>query len=250
MYLMYVDESGDPGNNTAQSDYFCLSGLIVHESEWRTLIDVTMRFRRTMKDVYGLPVRSEIHTVKFLRHSNFAIEKHKRLAILRNYLDEISKMNFLSLTNVVVDKRGKPAAYDVFSSAWRTLFQRFENTLIHGNFPGGYKRAYGTVFTDATNGEKLTGIMRKMSVYNPIPNRWGGGFRNMPILRIIEDPSSRNSEHSLPIQSCDVVAYFLHQSLKPNSYVKRVGAQKYFQRLEPVLNKNASIANPLGIVML
>jgi len=203
-----------------------------------------------MKDVYGLPVRSEIHAVKFLRHSNFAIEKHKRLAILRNYLDELSKLNFLSLTNIVVDKRGKPAAYDVFASAWRTLFQRFENTLTHGNFPGGYKHAYGTIFTDATNGEKLTGIMRKMSVHNPIPNRQGGGFRNIPILRVIEDPSSRDSENSLPIQSCDVVAYFLHQSLKPNSYVKKTGAQKYFQRLDPVLNKHASIANPLGIVML
>lgn len=203
-----------------------------------------------MKDVYGFPVRSEIHAVKLLRHSEFEIEKFKRLAILRNFLDELAKMNFLSLTNVVVDKRGKPANYDVFSSAWRTLFQRFENTLIHGNFPGGYKRAFGTVFTDATNGEKLTGLMRKMSVHNPIPNRGGGGYRNMPILRVIEDPSSRNSAHSLPIQACDVVAYFLHQSLKPNSYVRKSGAQKYFNRLEAILNKNASAAHPMGVVVL
>jgi Protein of unknown function (DUF3800) len=73
---MYVDESGDPGNNTAQSQYFCLSGIVVHENEWRNLIDASMHFRRTMKDVYGLPVRSEIHSVKFLRHSAFAIEKY------------------------------------------------------------------------------------------------------------------------------------------------------------------------------
>jgi hypothetical protein len=247
---MYVDESGDPGNNTAQSDYFCLTGMVIHESEWRNLIDASMRFRRTMKDVYGFPVRAEIHSVKLLRHSEFAIEKFKRLAILRNFLDELAKMNFLSLTNVVVDKRGKPDNYDVFSSAWRTLFQRFENTLIHGNFPGGYKRAFGTVFTDATNGEKLTGLMRKMSVHNPIPNRWNGGYRNMPILRVIEDPSPRNSAHSLPIQACDVVAYFLHQSLKPNSYIRKSGAQKYFHRLDAILNKNASIAHPMGVVML
>jgi Protein of unknown function (DUF3800) len=250
LYLMYVDESGDPGNNTAQSDYFCLTGMVIHESEWRNLIDASMRFRRTMKDVYGFPVRAEIHSVKLLRHSEFAIEKFKRLAILRNFLDELAKMNFLSLTNVVVDKRGKPDNYDVFSSARRTLFQRFENTLIHGNFPGGYKRAFGTVFTDATNGEKLTGLMRKMSVHNPIPNRWNEGYRNMPILRVIEDPSPRNSAHSLPIQACDVVAYFLHQSLKPNSYIRKSGAQKYFHRLDAILNKNASIAHPMGVVML
>jgi hypothetical protein len=247
---MYVDESGDPGNNTAQSDFFCLSGLVVHESEWRNFINASMRFRRTMKDVYGLPVRAEIHAVKLLRHSAFEIEKHKRLAILRNYLDELAKMNFISVANVVVDKRGKPAGYDVFSSAWRTLFQRFENTLVYGNFPGGYRRSYGTVFTDATNGEKLTSIMRKISVHNPIPNRIGGGYRNIPIVRMIEDPSSRSSYHSLPIQACDVVAYFLHQKLKPNSYVKKSGAQGYFDRLDSILNKNASAAHPLGIVML
>ena len=247
---MYVDESGDPGNNTAQSDFFCLTGMLVHESEWRNLIDVSTRFRRTLKDVYGLPVRAEIHAVKLLRHSEFGIEKYKRLAILRNFLDELAKMNFISLTNVVVDKKGKPPDYDVFSSAWRTLFQRFENTLTHGNFPGGYRRAFGTVFTDATNGEKLTSIMRKMSVHNPIPNRRGGGYRNMPILRVIEDPSPRNSEHSLPIQACDVAAYFLHQSLKPNAYVKKSGAQNYFRRLDAILNKNASLTNPMGIVIL
>lgn len=247
---MYVDESGDPGNNTAQSDFFCLTGMVVHESEWRNLIDVSMRFRRTLKDVYGLPVRAEIHAVKLLRHSEFEIEKYKRLAILRNFLDELAKMNFISLTNVVVDKKGKPPDYDVFSSAWRTLFQRFENTLTHGNFPGGYRRAFGTVFTDATNGEKLTSIMRKMSVHNPIPNRRGGGYRNMPILRVIEDPSPRNSAHSLPIQACDVAAYFLHQSLKPNAYVKKSGAQNYFHRLDAILNKNASLTNPMGIVIL
>jgi hypothetical protein len=165
-------------------------------------------------------------------------------------LDELAKMNFISITNVVVDKKGKPPNYDVFAAAWRTLFQRFENTLIHGNFPGGYQRAFGTVYTDATNGEKLTGIMRKMAVHNPIPNRGGAGYQNTPIRRIIEDPSSRNSAHSLPIQACDVVAYFLHQKLRPNSYVKRTSAQNYFQRLDVVLNKRASTTHPLGIVMI
>jgi len=250
LYLMYVDESGDPGNNTAQSRYFCLSGIVVHESEWRNLIDASMKFRRTMKDVYGLPVRAEVHAVKLLRHSDFNIEKHLRLAILRNYLDELAKLNFISITNIVVDKYQKPNDKDIYSTAWSNLLQRFENTLVHGNFPGGYKRSFGTVFTDATNGEKLIKIMRKMSVYNPIPGRGGMGYRDIPILRIIEDPSTRNSEHSLPIQACDVAAYFLHQKLNPNAYIRKSRAQLYFDRLAPVLNKKASTTDLLGIVKL
>lgn len=250
MYLMYVDESGDPGNNTDETDYFCLSSIVVHESDWRTFIDASISFRRTIKDVYGFPVREEIHAAKILRHSSFGIEKHRRLAILRNYLDEIAKMNYLSITNVVVDKRGKPTTYDVFGVAWRTLFQRFENTLINGNFPGGFKRSFGSIYTDATRGEDLNRIVRRMSVHNPIPNSIGSGYRNIPILRVIEDPSERNSAHSLPIQACDTIAYFLHQSLKPNSYVKRSGATHYFKRLIPVLNTRASSKNPEGTVFL
>jgi hypothetical protein len=63
---MYVDESGDPGNNTAQSDYFCLTGMVVHESEWRHLVQTLLAFRRTMKAVYGLPLRQEIHAVELI----------------------------------------------------------------------------------------------------------------------------------------------------------------------------------------
>lgn len=249
---MYVDESGDPGNNTAQSNYFCLSGLVVHESEWRPLIDANKRFRRKMNDIYGLPVRAEIHAVKFIRHSQFSIEKHNRLAILRNYIDEIAKLNSVSVTNVVVDKLGKPADYDVFGSAWRSLFQRFENTLAHGNFPGGYKRSFGSVYTDATNGKALVQLMRQMSAYNPIPNQGGGGYRDIPITKIVEDPSERDSKHSLPIQACDVIAYFLHQKLNPNSYIKRKSATNYFDRLLPVLNSKASAHDPwaMGVVKL
>lgn len=250
MYLMYVDESGDPGNNTAQSQFFCLSGIAVHESEWHHFIEASKKFRRTMYTVYGLPVRAEIHAVKLLRHSDFSIEKHSRLAILRNYLDELAKMNFISITNVIVYKSGKPETYDIFAAAWRTLFQRFENTLVSGNFPGSYHRSFGTVFTDATNGEKLTKIMRKMSVYNPIPSRGSSGYRDIPIHRVIEDPSSRDSAHSLPIQACDVVAYFLHQKFRPNAYIKKSKAQFYFDRLNPVLNVKASTKDGLGIVRL
>lgn len=248
MYLMYVDESGDPGNNTAQTDYFCLTGLVVHESEWRNFITALMKFRRTIKDIYGFPVRSEIHAAKLIRHSAHEIPKHSRLAILRNFIDELAKLNFISITNIVVDKRNKPDEFDIFGVAWRTLFQRFENTLVHGNYPGGYKRSFGVVFTDATAGEKLSRITRKMAVYNPIPNNTGTGYRDIPILRVIEDPSERNSAHSLPIQACDVVAYFLYQKLRPNGFIRRSSGVNYFNRLEPILNRKASSKDPQGIV--
>ena len=178
--------------------------------------------------------------------------RHVRLAILRNLLDELAQMNFISVTNVIVQKAGKPAGYDVFENAWRALFQRFENTLKSGNFPGSHRTDYGLVLTDATNGRALQIMVRKMAVYNPVPHMpwFGFGHRNLPLIRIIEDPYPKDSKDSYFIQACDVCAYFLLQRFKPNSFIKRMGAQNYLHRLGPILNRKASYANPQGIVVL
>src|SRR5262245_41174967 len=123
---------------------------------------------------------------------------------------------------------------------------------MHANFPGNHRDNYGMVITDATGGKKLTRMVRRMAVFNYIPNdpRFGGGSRNIPITRIIEDPHPKNSAETLPIQMCDVVAYFLHQRFAPNAYVRRQRAQLYFDRLAPVLNLRASRFHKLGIVVL
>lgn len=250
MYLMYVDESGDTGLVNSPSRYFTLSGIVVHEKNWRAFIERLVAFRKTLKSVYGLGVRSEIHASEYIRKPIDDLPKYDRLAILRNTLDEIAKIPDISITNIVVDKLGKPDDYDVFQKAWGVLFQRFENTMLYGNFPGGHKDEFGMVLSDATAGQKLIQMVRRMSVYNPIPSSYGLGSRNMPIRKIIEDPHFKDSRTSLPVQMADVCAYFLHQKFAPNGYIKRKSAQNYFDRLQPVLNLNASRSNAMGIVVI
>lgn len=250
MYLMYVDESGDTGLVGSPSRYFTLSGIVVHEKNWRQFIERLLAFRKTLKSVYGLGIRTELHAAEYVRKPVGGLAKHDRLAILRNTLDEIAKIPDISITNVVVDKQGKPEGYDVFQKAWGVLFQRFENTMFYGNFPGGHKDEFGMVLSDATAGQKLTLMVRKMSVYNPIPSSYGLESRNIPIQKIIEDPHFKDSRSSLPIQMADVCAYFLHQKFAPNGYVRRKSAQNYFDRLLPVLNLNASRSNAMGIVVI
>jgi hypothetical protein len=244
MYIMYVDESGDTGRTGSPTSHFALSGIVVHESRWRDFIDALIAFRRTLKSIYGLPIRTEIHASELINHRSFNVPRHVRLAI--------RKLDYISITNVIVQKQGKPADYDVFHSAWGTLFQRFENTMSWGNFPGGFRNDYGMVITDATAGMKLIRLMRKMAVFNYIPHdtRHGPGSRNIPIKRIIEDPHPKNSADTLPVQMADAVAYFLYQRYAPNSFIQTKRAESYFDRLQPVLNKWASRFDPLGIVVL
>lgn len=253
MYLMYVDESGDTGLVNSPTTHFALSGLVIHESRWRDFVTQIAAFRRTAKMVHGLPVRTEIHASQYIKSPPVAgMPRHVRLAILRNFIDEIAKMDFISITNVVVKKDGKAQDYDVFEHAWQALFQRFENTLKNGNFPGRARNDFGIVLTDATDGKRLTRMVRRMSVFNYVPNQsqFGSGSRNLPILRVIEDPYPKDSKDSYFIQAADVCAYFLMQRARPNSFIRRSNAQRYFNRLLPVLNTKASTANSLGIVLL
>lgn len=248
---MYVDESGDTGLINSPTNHFALSGMVIHESRWRDFANTMAMFRKTLRSVYGLPIRTELHASHFLKTQPVpGMPRHIRLAILRNFIDEIAKMNFVSITNVIVRKAGKQHDYDVFTSAWQALFQRFENTLSYGNFPGGHRNDFGLVLTDATDGGKLQRMVRRMSVHNPVPNRAAPGYRNLPILRVIEDPHPKDSKTSHFIQACDASAYFLLQKYKPNSFIKKSGAQNYLDRLSPVLNKRASYANGLGVVVL
>jgi hypothetical protein len=154
---MYVDESGDTGLGNSPTTYFALSGVIVHESRWREFLNQLISFRKTLRGVYSLPVRAEIHASEFINGRVRAvgganISRPDKLAILRNSLDEIAKMNFIRITNVILNKTSRSAPFDVFDFAWRILFQRFENTMVRGNFPGGFKDDYGMVITDATAG--------------------------------------------------------------------------------------------------
>lgn len=249
MYMMYVDESGDTGLAGSPTDFFALSGIVVHERQWRTFMDALAQFRKTMRTVHQLPIRAEIHASEFIKSKVHGMARYTRLAILRNTLDELAKMPYLSITNVIVDKRNKQPNFDVFDFAWKTLFQRFENTLMYGNYPGAFRSDYGIVFTDATAGVKLLRMVRKMAVVNFVPSQYGPA-RNIPILRIIEDPHGKDSKESYAIQMADVCAYFLHQRFRANSYIKRQGATYYFDRLQPVLNLAASRTSPLGIVQI
>ncbi|MBI3703606.1 MAG: DUF3800 domain-containing protein [Rhizobiales bacterium] len=249
---MYVDESGDTGLINSPTKFFVLSGIVVHESRWRDFINVLIAFRRTLKSVYGLPIRTEIHASHYINHKPVDLPRHVRLAILRNTIDELAKLNYIKITNIVVSKAAKPANYDVFNSAWGTLFQRFENTLIGGNFPGAHTNDSGLVLTDAGAGKNLVRLVRKMAVYNYIPHdpRFGGGARNVPITRVIEDLHGKDSAEALPIQMADVAAYFLHQRFAPSAYIRKQKAHHYFDRLEPVLNLRASRFHNLGVVVI
>ena len=257
MYLMYVDESGDWGLTRSPSRYVALSGLVVHELRWKETLEKLIGFRRAMKGLYGLRLRDEVHSGGFISHPGAAayVPRHQRLAILRALANQMASMEDLTLINVLVDKAGKPSAYDAFEKAWGALIQRFENTITHRNFAGpANPDERGMIFPDHTDDKKLTAMVRRLRHYNPVPSRFivpgAPGYRDLPIVTLIEDPNFRDSGHSYFIQAADCAAFLLYQSAAPNAYMKKHGGHNYFLRLSPVLCRVAAPKDPMGIVRL
>lgn len=252
MYLLYVDESGDVGVTHSPSPYFALSGFVVHELRWHDALEAIIEFRQHLRDTYGLKLREEIHAGHMIRKPGALsrIPKSIRLKILRMTLDFQSRLPDVSIINVIIDKAGKPAGFDVFEAAWMTLIQRFHNTISHKNFPGPQNPDdKGLLVVDQTEERKLRGISRRMRRYNPVPSMFGPGARPIPITTLVEDAVHRNSLHSYFIQLADVNAYFLYQRFTPCGYVKKKGARNYFNRLRPILCTVASRTDPDGIVV-
>lgn len=253
MYLMYVDESGDAGLINSPTRYFVLTGLVVHELRWHEALNRLIQFRLRTRASFGLLLKEEIHAGSMLTRPGdlVRIKRNDRLTIIRQFLDELASMTFLNFINVRVDKSGKPLGYDPFERAWQALIQRFENTLNRQNFPGpANPDDRGVIFCDETDGAALRRLYRRMRIFNPVPNMFGAGYRQLPLVRIVEDPSIRLSHHSYFIQAADTAAFAAYQWYQPSSYLRKKGAKNYFTRLSPVLCTVASTSNALGIVEL
>ncbi len=199
-----------------------------------------------MRATFGLQMREEIHAATMISHPGplVRIARNDRLTIIRLFLDELAKMSFLSVINVRVDKQGKPAGYDPFERAWEALIERFENTLSWRNFPRPNNllgQDVGMIFCDAADEAALRGLYRRMRAYNPIPHMrqsFASGYRQLPLTRIVEDPTIRHSHHSYFIQAADTAAFALYQHYAPSAFVRTKGARNYLLRLDPVLCKS------------
>jgi hypothetical protein len=253
VFLCYVDESGDTGIGAGASTHFILTAMVVHELRWLATLDTILGHRRVLRQRYGFKVREELHAQVLLFHPGDAarIAKSLRLRMLGEVLMFVGALTDVAVINVVVDKAGKPAGFDVFDAAWSALLQRFHMGVSRRSFAGpSNPDERGLLIADRTDEKKLRLLARRLRRYNPVPSRFGTTPRHMPMQLLVEDPVHRDSQHAYFIQLADVVSYFLKQSIAPNGYVKKKGARHWFNRVDPVLYKLASSTDPHGIVWL
>ncbi len=100
---------------------------------------------------------------------------------------------------------------------------------------------------EVTDSLKLMALQRKMRIYNPTPSHFSEPY-NAPIDNVIEDTFSRSSYHSYFLQSVDLVAHLLYRKEYPKGSLKKFGIEHLFEKLEPILLKQASRSDEFGIV--
>ncbi len=255
MYLMYVDESGDTGLDGSPTDHFVLTGFVVHEADWLDYLERLIAFRRRMGAAFGLPLRVELHASHLLTRPGalVSIAKNDRLNIIRAFAKEVARLAHARCICVHVDKTTKDPGYDVFERAWMVLIQHFSHSLAFGTLPRGTGIGEkGMVFPDDTDQVKLKRLLGRMRRHDPIPDQvqFGAGYRDLPIDRIIEYPSFRDSAESYFVQVADLIAFLLYQEIAPSAYMRKTGGRSSFGRLGPILMTQASSNDPRGIVRL
>ena len=239
MYLMYVDESGDPGIVNSPTKYFILSAIIFHESCWSSILDDLTGFKKLLKSRYGLLMKEEIHASVFLSGKSTTknnISRNDRLDLLKKCINWLSDRTDMGIISICVDKTKNS---DPFTKGWQILIQEFENILLHKSFPGLFNKDKGFIIADNTNGQKLTKLVGQMRRGSSVSDKtqFNAGIRNTPLKAIIEDPSFRESSRSLILQMADVVAYFARQAYEPNNYMLSKGAATFYGRLGSVINR-------------
>jgi hypothetical protein len=250
MYLIYTDESGDPGRS-GREEFLVLSTLMVHERRWHDCFNQIKQLRGTLRTEYGIARNSELHANRNIAGrgvmwgKRWAIEE--RIRLFQLVLESISEMPGARTMSVCIRKTASQFVGQkgraIHDTAWTFLLQRFHNFAIQQR--AGDTNGYGIVFHDTGHDVEIRKLMRKLRVYNYVPSHFGPS-RNVPLTSLIEDPVSRDSAHSQFVQLVDYIAYSV---LRHESPVARYpGLESVYHLLQPVILEEAASDNQLGLI--
>lgn len=239
MRLIYIDDSGDL--NAA-----VFSAICIKDSRWRECFSLIKTYRRDINQRYGVLIHKELHATELVggrgKISNRVVTKHQRSIIFRESIELLSRLPDVKILNAC-SQRGLRVR----------LFERLMNR-INSTLQNWGER--GILFIDQGNEVEYTRLLRKMTVFNPIPSNlgtWadtGAITKNIPVEWVIEDPIFKDSASSFFIQCADMAAFSLLRNEYPLPSRNKYGIDQCFAVLDPILVKQAFAKDPrkLGII--
>ena len=259
-FLIYIDESGDPGFGSP-APHYVLSGFIVPAHHWRTALTALVDIRRKIKQRFNFPMRLELKG-SALFDPRYAKKEHRsiyraigkrnvRLSLYRFYLRELANLcpqfgihTFSIHANKALISQRHHHQRDVLLMAWEKLYNRFDLFLQRSKPPG-----IGLIIPDETENKKVRLILRRMRYFHPITSRSTAASYQANIQRIIEDPFFSDSANSYFIQTADFIAHAVYRFLYRRAY-RRYRPWELYPLLEPCILKQVTRYDPynMGIV--
>jgi len=208
MYLVYIDESGDPGVTNSPTSSYILSGVKIPAEHWHNAQAKLHSFRQRMRDHLGLKLSSEIHAAEFLGGAKvfMGLESRQRLRVALWLMKELGEVPGLSCHSVACLKQAEP---EPVQACWRHLMADLTSSST------------GPMLLIADVGEVDT-IKIAMAAFR-------AGHPRQTL--IIEDPFHRDSKHSYFLQAADLVAYLQRQRHHPNALFRARQPEELFSML-------------------
>lgn len=228
-YLVFVDES-------FTQTHYIYSAVFVDSAKYHKCYDQVLEWRTEWEHNYGIPVNFELHATKLCRGAGRYPVNHNRgfrAQLFYEAIGKIEKLDGLQVMNASIER----------SANIKDRLKLFENILNRINVTLRNKNGICNLICDEGNEVKRRELVRAMKQRNLI-NVWGK-IKDMPLDRIIGDPSFIDSKDSHFIQIADLVAFSLlrneHPLANTHEFVKTA-----FEQLDKVLIKEASRRDPRG----
>lgn len=250
MFLLYADESGDPGPAGA-GKCFILTGLVIHESNWLSSFKLIKGLRDELRDKYEIRRNQELHANKNIAGRGALWGKRwsiqERIQFFETVLNAVVRMPQVRTINVCIDKKASyfksKRGHEIYELAWKLMLQRFHNYIERRSQTGA---ECGMVIHDQGHDVEIRKLMRKLRVHNWVPSKIDDRPRNIPLVTLIDDPVPRDSFHAQFIQLCDYLAFALLRCEEPTP--KYPGLERVFLTTLPIVLLDAAKKDPHGIV--
>jgi len=258
VFIAYYDEAGDDGYPLYSSPIFVLTSLYLYYLNWKETYNILHQFRQQLKTDFGIPIKMEFHTKKFILNKNpyrdLNLVDKDRTLVIDLFCDLIARLE-IKIVNVVINKKAiKTERYGVLDRALTYSIQRIENDL---NKIDPAKKFM--IITDEGRVGKMRITSRKIQRINFIPSKYGTYTYRQEIKSLIEDPLPKSSKESYFIQLSDTVAFIVYlysiAKLGVGEYSGRMPAlidrdkiYDWMGRLKNSLNLEASSSDEFGVV--
>lgn len=215
MFLAYIDDSGDPGvHSGSPTPTYTTSCVFVRDTDWVQLFEDLIRFRRWLRQNFGLRMRQEVKANELVRGTgpwrSLGFGSRARKRIFRSYMRFQAKVGTVKTFAVVIDKSRCSSADEVRETGWRLALERIETFARHN-------KTTVMLFPDSGEYDRFRKLSREMRRFSQVGAMLGGGTLSRPLATfLIDDPVERDSKQSYFVQLADLNAYAAYRRERPD----------------------------------